>query len=179
MGKLREKFRCTKSEVKQTIRATKTLQAVVEAGGYDDLGEAAYPVIRELYGTLHKGDFDNISEMGPWLSMHYDLCRDVAREELIKKGMVSCEDGWSDAQIKRKIKTTKAFKALVKAKGYEGSVIRASAPVIEAIYGKVERKHFDSISGYLEFLWKHHKFLDELLTVALGDDRFMRKWAEK
>ena len=178
MGKLRENFPWSESTVKEKIRATTTLQAVVEAGGYDDLGDAAYPLFREMYGTLHKGDFDNLSEMGPWLSLHYDLVRDVVREELIKKGTVSCENFWSDKEIKGKIKATKAFKALVKAKGYEGSIIRASAPVVEAIYGKVERKHFDSISGYLEFIWKHQRFIDELLAIALGDDRFMRKWDE-
>ena len=176
MGILREKFAWTEAKVKEKIRATKTLRTVVNAGGYDDLGNAAYPVIREMYGTLHKGDFDNLSEMGPWLSTHYDGFRDVVREELIKKGKVSCEEGWSDDEIKRKIKITKAFKALVEAEGYEGSMVRASAPVIEAIYGKVERQHFDSISAYLEFIWKHQKFIDELLTIALKDDRFMRKW---
>ena len=92
---------------------------------------------------------------------------------------MSCEEGWSDKEIKRKIKATKTFKALVKAQGYEGSIIRAYAPVIEAIYGKVERKHFESISGYLEFMWKHQRFIDELLAVALKDRRFMRKWDEK
>ena len=30
----------------------------------------------------------------------------------------------------------RAFKALVKAQGYEGNIIRASAPVLKAIYGK-------------------------------------------
>ena len=179
MGKLRKKFAWTEAKVKEKIRATKTLQAVVDAGGYDDLGNAAYPLFREMYGTLHKGDFDNLSEMGPWLSMHYDGFRDVVREELIKKGTVSCENFWSDKEIKGKIKSTQAFKALVKARGYEGSIIRASAPVIEAIYGKVERKLFGSICGYLDFIWKHQKFIDELLTVALKDDRFMRKWADK
>ena len=177
MGKLREKFPWTEAKVKEKIRATTTLQAVVEAGGYDDLGDAAYPLFREMYGTLHEGDFDNLSEMGSWLSTHYDGFRDVVREELIKKGTVSCEEFWSDKEIKAKVKATDAFKALVKAKGYEGSIIRASAPVVEAIYGKVERKHFDSISGYLEFLWKHQRFIDELLTVALKDRRFMSKWA--
>ena len=162
--------------MKIRLRTTKALQETVEAGGYDDLGEAAYPAIREIYGRLHEGDFDSLSEMGRWLSMHYDGFRDVAREELIKKGTVSCEDGWSDKEIKRKIKATQAFRALVKPGGYEGSIIRAYAPVLEAIYGKVERKHFDNISGYLEFLWKHQRFIDELLTVALRDDRFMRKW---
>ena len=160
------------------LRTTKALQAVVEAGGYDDLGDAAYPLFREIYGTLHKGDFDNLSEMGPWLSTHYDGFRDVVREELIKKGKVSCEEGWSDDEIKRKIKITKAFKALVQADGYEGSMVRASAPVIEAIYGKVERNHFDGISDYLDFVRKHQKVIDEILAIALGDDRFMRKWKE-
>lgn len=48
--------------------------------------------------------------------------------------------------------------------------------MIEALYGKVKQKHFDNISDYLEFLWKHHRLIDELLTIALEDDRFMRKW---
>ena len=177
MGKLREKFAWTEAKVKEKIRATTTLKAVVAAGGYDDLGEAAYPVIREMYGTLHEGDFDNLSEMGPWLSTHYDGFRDVVREELIKKGSVSCEEFWSDTKIKTKIKATDAFKALVQAQGYKGGIIRASAPVVEAIYGKVERKHFDTISDYLEFLWRHQRLIDELLTIVLKDDRFMRKWA--
>ena len=73
MGKLRENFPWSESTVKEKIRATTTLQAVVEAGGYDDLGDAAYPLFREMYGTLHDGDFDSLSEMGPWLSTHYDL----------------------------------------------------------------------------------------------------------
>ena len=73
MGRLRERFPWSESTVKEKIRATTTLQAVVEAGGYDNLGEAAFPVIREMYGTLHEGDFDNLSEMGPWLSTHYGL----------------------------------------------------------------------------------------------------------
>lgn len=62
------------------------------------------------------------------------------------------------------------------ANGYKSSIIRASASVIEALYGKVKQKHFDNISDYLEFLWKHHRLIDELLTIALEDDRFMRKW---